>query len=65
MVDVLLAASRSENVDARVAALTAAGLTPAVVDVEAYAMESACTLISAAGHRAARTRRSWWPTSAP
>jgi type IV pilus assembly protein PilM len=46
MVDVLLAASRSENVDARVAALTAAGLTPAVVDVEAYAMENACTLIS-------------------
>ena len=46
MVDVLLAASRSENVDARVAALSAAGLTPAVVDVEAYAMENACTLIS-------------------
>lgn len=46
MVDVLLAASRSENVDARVAALQAAGLTAAVVDVEAYSMENSCTLIS-------------------
>ena len=41
MVDVLLAASRSENVDDRVAALESAGLTAAVVDVEAYAMERA------------------------
>jgi len=46
MVDVLLAASRSENIDARVAALQAAGLTAAVVDVEAYSMENACSLIS-------------------
>ena len=46
MVDVLLAASRSENVDARVAALEMAGLTPAVVDVEAYAMENAFSQIA-------------------
>jgi len=43
LVDVLLAASRSENVDDRVAALELAGLAAAVVDVEAYAMENACT----------------------
>jgi len=43
MVDVLLAASRTENVDDRVAALELAGLTAAVVDVEAYALETACT----------------------
>ncbi|HEB97357.1 MAG TPA: pilus assembly protein PilM [Sedimenticola thiotaurini] len=45
MVDVLLAASRSENVDDRVAALEIAGLTTAVVDVEAYATENAFSLI--------------------
>jgi type IV pilus assembly protein PilM len=43
LVDVLLAASRSENVDDRVAALELAGLDASVVDVEAYAMENACT----------------------
>jgi len=42
MVDILLAASRSENVDDRVAALDLAGLSCDVVDVEAYAMENAC-----------------------
>jgi type IV pilus assembly protein PilM len=42
MVDVLLAASRSENVDDRVAALDAGGLSCNIVDVEAYAMENAC-----------------------
>lgn len=46
MVDVLLAASRRENVDARVSALEIAGLTAAVVDVEAYAMENACRLLA-------------------
>jgi type IV pilus assembly protein PilM len=46
MVDVLLAASRSENVDDRVAALELAGLTAKVVDVEAYAMENAFNLIT-------------------
>lgn len=45
MVDVLLAASRRENVDDRVGALELAGVTAAVVDVEAYAMENACTLL--------------------
>ncbi|MEA3277643.1 MAG: pilus assembly protein PilM [Pseudomonadota bacterium] len=45
MVDVLLAASRGENVDDRVSALDIAGLTATIVDVEAYAMENACTLI--------------------
>lgn len=45
MVDVLLAASRRENVDDRVGALDLAGLTATVVDVEAYAMENACSLI--------------------
>ena len=43
LVDVLLAASRSENVDDRVAALEMAGLTANIVDVEAYAMENACS----------------------
>jgi type IV pilus assembly protein PilM len=43
LVDILLAASRSENVDDRVAALELAGLTATIVDVEAYAMENACS----------------------
>lgn len=46
-VDVLLVASRSENVEARVGALEAAGLTPKLVDVESYAMENAFSLIAA------------------
>lgn len=46
MMDVLLAASRSENVDDRVAALELAGLTCEIVDVEAYAMENACSQLS-------------------
>ena len=45
-VDVLLAASRSENVDGRVAALEVAGLSPKVVDIEAYSMETAFSLIA-------------------
>jgi len=45
LVDVLLAASRRENVDDRVTALEIGGLTAAVVDVEAYAMENACALL--------------------
>ena len=44
-VDVLLAASRSENVDVRVAACELASLVPKVVDVEAFAMESAFSLL--------------------
>lgn len=47
MVDVLLAASRSENVDMRVAALELAGLTAKIVDVEAYSLENAFELIAA------------------
>ncbi|QKT03427.1 pilus assembly protein PilM [Ectothiorhodospiraceae bacterium 2226] len=46
MVDVLLAASRSENVDLRTGATELGGLTPKVIDVEAYAMETAFTLIA-------------------
>jgi type IV pilus assembly protein PilM len=46
LMDVLLAASRSENVDDRVAALDYAGLDAAVVDVEAYAMENAFVLLA-------------------
>lgn len=40
-VDVLLAACRKENVDDRVAAVELAGLTPKIVDIEAYTIESA------------------------
>ena len=46
MVQVLLAASRTENVDVRVAALDMGGLAAQVVDVEAFAMENAFRLIS-------------------
>ncbi len=46
MVDVLLAASRSENVDTRVAAVELGGLIAKVVDVEAYAMENVFGLIA-------------------
>ncbi len=45
MVEVLLAASRRENIDDRVEALTIAGLKPAIVDVEAFAMENAFSLL--------------------
>ncbi|HET6632669.1 MAG TPA: pilus assembly protein PilM [Rhodanobacteraceae bacterium] len=46
MVNVLLAASRTENVDMRVAALDLGGLTARVIDVEAFAMENAFSLLS-------------------
>ena len=45
-VDVLLAASRSENVDVRVAAAELGGLTVKIVDVEAFAMENAFALLA-------------------
>ncbi len=45
-VDVLLAASRSENVDARVQVLEGAGLKPGLIDVEAYTIENAFQLIA-------------------
>lgn len=44
-VEVLLAACRSENVDLRASVLELAGLTPKVVDVEAYAIERAFGLL--------------------
>jgi type IV pilus assembly protein PilM len=44
--DVLLVASRSENVEQRRAAVTAAGLIPRIVDVEAFALENACRLMT-------------------
>jgi type IV pilus assembly protein PilM len=46
MVDVLLAATRSENVEQRQEVLEAAGLTARVVDIEAYALENACRLLT-------------------
>lgn len=45
-VDVLLAASRRENVDARTDVIEKAGLKPKLVDVEAYTMENAFALIA-------------------
>ncbi|WP_045226678.1 pilus assembly protein PilM [Methyloterricola oryzae] len=45
MVDVLLVASRKENVEDRVAALELAGLKPEIVDVESYALENAFRLV--------------------
>ncbi|MGH8117115.1 MAG: type IV pilus assembly protein PilM, partial [Rhodanobacteraceae bacterium] len=46
MQQILLAASRTENVDMRVAALDLGGLTAKVVDVEVFAMENAFSLIA-------------------
>jgi len=45
-VDVLLAASRSENIELRSAALAIGGLTAKIVDVEAYTIENSAKLIS-------------------
>ncbi len=44
-VDVLLAASRSENVEMRTAVAEIAGLTARLVDVEAYTIEKATSLL--------------------
>jgi type IV pilus assembly protein PilM len=44
--EVLIAASRKEKVEDRVAAAEAAGLKPRVMDVESYAMQQAFELIS-------------------
>lgn len=46
LVDVLLAASRKENVDDRVAVLSKAGLKAKIVDVEAFAIENAFSLLA-------------------
>jgi type IV pilus assembly protein PilM len=45
-IDVLLVASRTDNVDQRRAAVAAAGLTAKIVDVEAFALENACRLMT-------------------
>lgn len=45
-VDVLLAASRSDNVDIRKAALELGGLQPKVIDVEAFALENTLKLLA-------------------
>ena len=46
MVQVLLAASRSENVELRQSALELGGLTAKVMDVEAFAIENAFALVA-------------------
>ena len=46
MLDVLLVATRSENVEQRQAAVQAAGLSARIVDVEAFALENACKLLT-------------------
>ena len=46
MVDVLLVASRKENVEDRVAAMELAGLKTEIVDIESYTLENAFTLIA-------------------
>ncbi|MGV6858022.1 MAG: pilus assembly protein PilM [bacterium] len=45
LIDVLLAASRSENIESRCATAEAAGLEPAVVDIEPFATATAFELI--------------------
>lgn len=46
MMSVLVAASRTENVDVRVAALDIGGLTAKIIDVEAFAIENAFKLLA-------------------
>ncbi len=46
MLDVLLVATRTENVQQRKAAVDAAGLVARVVDVEPFALENACQLLA-------------------
>lgn len=46
MNDVLLVATRTENVDQRRAAVEAAGFKATVVDVEPFALENACQLLT-------------------
>ena len=45
-IDVLLAASRTEDVDIRVDAVELAGLSTKIVDIEAYAMQNAFSLVA-------------------
>jgi type IV pilus assembly protein PilM len=44
--DVMLVATRTENVEQRQAAIDAAGLTTRIVDVEVFALENACRLMA-------------------
>lgn len=44
-INVLLVASRRENIDDQVAVLSAAGLKPVILDVDVYAMERAFSLL--------------------
>ena len=46
MVDVLLVATRTDNVEQRQAAVNAAGLLAKVMDVESFALENACQLLT-------------------
>ena len=46
LLDVLLVATRTDNVEQRESAVNAAGLATHVVDVEAFALENACQLLS-------------------
>ena len=46
VLDVLLVASRSENVNARVELIEKAGLEACIVDVESYAIERACAFMT-------------------
>lgn len=46
LVDVLLAACRKEQVESRCSAVQMGGLRPRVVDIESYALESACRLLT-------------------
>jgi len=46
MVDVLLVATRMDNVEQRQAAVNAAGLVAKVMDVESFALENACQLLT-------------------
>ena len=46
MINVLLAASRTENVDVRQSALELGGIAARVIDVEAFAMENAFKLVA-------------------
>jgi len=46
LMDVLLVATRTDNVEQRQVAVEAAGLKAHIVDVEAFALENACQLLS-------------------
>jgi type IV pilus assembly protein PilM len=64
-IEVLIAASRKEKVEDRVAVAESAGLKPVVLDVESYAVLAAFELIEAQLPEAARGRSSPWWMSVP